>query len=326
MLDEFTRIARFFKPLASGYGGALGLGDDAALVSVPEGHELVVTADAMVEGVHFLMNQSPESIARRLLRSNLSDLAAMGAVPHAYMLVTSLPQHVAGVWLEAFTRALHEDQHLFSCHLIGGDSVSTKGPITLSITALGLVPVGAALRRTIKKPLAHAASFDLYVTGTIGDSALGLQLVLDKKVGGLDSADEEYLKQRHLAPTPRLKEGIFLREHALAAIDISDGLVADCEHIAEQSGLEIIINAADIPLSPAAQKALAADPALLETVLTGGEDYELAFVAEPGDAAMLKQNGFTKIGRVQHGVAGACTVLDKKNQPVRFTRKGWQHF
>ncbi|HEY0836771.1 MAG TPA: thiamine-phosphate kinase, partial [Azospirillum sp.] len=181
-LGEFGRIARYFKPLAAGFAGARGLADDAAVFGVPAGLELVVTVDAMVAGVHFLPDDPPEDVAAKLLRVNLSDLAAMGAEPYAYTLVTALPKDLPEDWLAGFARGLGADQRTYGIHLAGGDSVSTAGPITLSVTAMGLVPAGRALPRRSER-----RGDAVFVTGSIGDAALGLQIAL----GRLDVADAD---------------------------------------------------------------------------------------------------------------------------------------
>jgi thiamine-monophosphate kinase len=332
MIHEFQIIERYFKPLAEGFAGALGLGDDAAVLQIPPDAETVVTTDAMVEGTHFLLTDTPESVAWRLLRSNVSDLAAMGATPLAYTLVTSFPETITEEWISRFAAALHQDQKLFSCHLMGGDTVRTKGPLHLSITMLGLVQRGQAMKRKIKRPITPPENFDIYVSGTIGDSALGLKLTLGEKIFGLDAEDEAFLIERHYKPSPRPELGRGIRTFALAAIDVSDGLVADVGHIAKASGVQAVIESAKVPLSPAAKKAVTGTPGLLETILTGGEDYELVFINDPRETGMLniaaaKLNvPLTKIGHLQLANPGAVQVLDAENRPLILKQKGWQHF
>lgn len=329
MLGEFARIARFFRPLSLGFAGAWGLRDDAACCTPPPGMDLLVTTDAMVAGVHFLADDPPQTIARRLLRSNWSDLAAMGASPFAYTLVTALPLAISDAWLAAFAQALAEDQQRFGGHLVGGDSVQSPHGLSFSITALGLVPAGQALRRTVSKGL---PAYAIYVSGTIGDATLGLALRLGEKSLGLAPEDEAFLLARHTAPTPRLALGAALRGVALAAIDISDGLLADIGHIATESGLEAVLFANAIPLSPPAQKYLAANPAALPDLVSGGEDYELAFVIDPAAADLLaqavQQSGekVTKIGVLQQGTPGAVRLLDAQHQPIPLQKTGWTHF
>lgn len=243
-LGEFARIARHFRPLAAGFPGALDLTDDAALVRLPPGMEQVVTTDAMVEGVHFLRDDPPEDIAAKLLRVNLSDLAAMGAEPAGYTLMTALPGWVSESWLERFAAALESDQRQYGIHLIGGDSVATPGPLLLSVTALGQLPAGTALMRS------GAAPGDLVVvSGSIGDAALGLGIAL-KNLEIDDPVQRDYLLRRLRRPEPRLELGRSLRGLASAAVDISDGLIAVLGHIGETSGLSASLNSVCLPFSP----------------------------------------------------------------------------
>ncbi len=328
---EFDRIATYFKPLAAGFAGAFQLGDDAAAFNIPEGQELITTADAMVEGTHFLVGASAESVAWRALRSNISDLAAMGATPLAYMLCIGLPERAGEEWLAEFSQALAQDQKEFNCQLIGGDTVGTKGPIFLSITAFGLAPAGAAIRRRIKTPLGPNEKLDVYVSGSIGDSWAGLT-ALQQKTEWADDAARKFFMQRHLKPSPRVALGLALREFALAAVDISDGLVADVGHIAEQSSAAVTLEASAIPFSPAMERAIAHKPELLTNAITGGEDYELAFVARPEDAARIKELSkkltlrLTRIGALHAGKAGNVAVIDAKGQQLQLIQGGWNHF
>lgn len=314
-LDEFGRIARFFAPLAAGFPGALGLTDDAALVAPGEGRELVVTTDALVADVHFRSQDPPDLIARKALRVNLSDLAAMGAVPICYTLATILPDTCGEEWLAAFVRGLAADQAEFKIALAGGDSVRTPGPATLSITAIGAVETGRALRRSGARP-----GDRVYVSGTIGDGALGLAVL----AGGLPDDDFGTLAGRYLLPQPRLGLGRALIGRASAALDVSDGLVADLGHVAETSGVRIVIEAERVPLSPAARAARAADPRLMETILTGGDDYELAFTSPEALPEAIAGVSIACIGRVEAGTGVA--VLDREDRPVTLSAGGYQHF
>jgi len=323
-LGEFGRIDRFFKPLAAGFAGARGLADDAAVFGVPDGQELVVTVDAMVAGIHFLPDDLPGDIAAKLLRVNLSDLAAMGAEPYAYTLVTSLPRALGEDWLAAFAAGLGEDQKRFGIQLAGGDSVSTSGPITLSVTAFGLVPRGQALPRRSER-----VGDPVFVTGTIGDAALGLQVVLGALQGQEgDGRGMAAQVARLRRPDPRVTVGPRLRGLAVSCIDVSDGLVADLGHLVEESGCAAVLHAARVPV-PAA---VGGDPARLALALTGGDDYELLFTA-PEDArgalaALAAQTGvaITEIGRTVAGPAGRVEVLDSQGAPLALERRGWDHF
>src|SRR5215472_2578795 len=224
-IGEFERIARFFAPLAA--PGALGLTDDVAVIDGPDGEEYVLTTDAIVEGVHFLKDDPPDLVARKLLRVNLSDLAGKGARPIGYLLTTALPKRCGEDWLAAFAAGLAADQATYGIGLLGGDSTATSGPVTLSVTAIGSVARGAGVLRGTARP------GDLvFVSGTLGDAALGLR-VLRGELSGLDAADRDFLVDRYRLPQPRLELGRRLVGLAQAMTDISDGLVADLGHICE---------------------------------------------------------------------------------------------
>ena len=320
-LGEFGRIARFFAPLASGAPGALGLTDDAALVDCPPGERLVVTVDAMVEGVHFLADDPPELVARKLVRVNLSDLAAMAARPVGYFLTTALPKFRGDDWLAGFAAGLAQDQAEFGITLLGGDSVSTPGPVSLTLTALGRVPAGAEVRRGGARP------GDLvFVSGTVGDGALGLEAAQGKLDGLLEPADVAYLADRYRLPRPRVGLGPRLSGLASAMMDVSDGLVGDLGHICEVSGVAGVIEVGRVPLSSAA----ALLPNRLETILTGGDDYELLFTAPPErqDAVMAAADAagvaVTAIGRIEAGQG--VRALDMAGHEIALAGVGWRHF
>ncbi|MFN8927640.1 MAG: thiamine-phosphate kinase, partial [Rhodospirillales bacterium] len=250
-LGEFGRIARLLRPLAAGFPGALALTDDAAVFAPPPGRDLVVTTDAMVEGVHYLPDDPPGDVAAKLLRVNLSDLAAMGADPLAYTLTTALPRSVDDGWLAAFAAGLAADQVRFGIALMGGDSVSVPGVPVLSVTAVGTVPAGRAVRRGGAR-----AGDAIAVTGTIGDAAFGLAVRLGRLV--VPDDDARTLLERLRRPVPRTAFAAALREGATAAADVSDGLVADAGHLARASGLAIEIDAAAVTLSAAVRRLVAA--------------------------------------------------------------------
>ncbi len=322
---EFELIARYFAPLAAAAPGALGLLDDAALVEVAPGHRLVATADAVVSGVHFLPDDPPDLVARKALRVNLSDLAAMGARPLGYLLVTAFSGQDEA-WLAAFAAGLEADQRAFGIALLGGDTVATPGPLTIAVTALGEVAAGRELRRSRARP------GDLVlVTGTLGDGALGLK-ALRGALPMLDEAQRAALARRYHLPEPRLAFGRAVAERGLAAcgMDVSDGLVADLGHICDASGVGAEVDLARLPLSPAAAAAVAADSALRAAVCTGGDDYELLLTAAPEGAAALQaaaaEEGLllTPIGRI---VAGAGVHLrDEDGREIEFNSGGYRHF
>jgi thiamine-monophosphate kinase len=326
---EFELIARYFAPLARGFPGAFGLLDDAAVIAPPPGHELVAKTDAIVGGVHFLDGDPPDLIARKALRVNLSDLAAKGAVPRAYMLDLMLPKTVTEEWIAAFARGLAEDQNEYGVHLIGGDTDSTPGPVTIAIMAFGDVATGRMLRRG-----GACAGDTVFVTGTIGDAALGLT-VLRGKSAHLDTKAANFLVDRYRLPRPRVTLGPRLIGLASAALDVSDGLLADLRHLCEVSELAAVIEAPRVPLSTAVRAALATNAGHMTTVLTGGDDYEILFTAPPAafnELTELSQKldvPITAIGRMQSPSTGEktrITVLDESGEPVIFDRGGWTHF
>ncbi len=278
---EQSLIDGIFAPLSAGAPGAFGLKDDAAVLTPREGHEFVITTDAGVAGVHFLGDEPAGLIARKMLRVNLSDLAAKGADPVAYFLAIALPEDVTEAWLRQFAGGLHKDQNGFGCMLHGGDTVRTPGPLTVSITALGEVPAGAMVTRAGARRGDH-----VYVSGTIGDAALGLALARDgargrQWAGAIDGKDREYLLERYRLPSPRVRLAPVLRELASAAIDISDGLAGDLAQLCRASNVATDIALGDLALSPAAARALAAEPSIVETLLTGGDDYEVLCAVPP---------------------------------------------
>ncbi|WP_035178741.1 thiamine-phosphate kinase [Acidocella facilis] len=310
-MDEFSRIETFFAPLAAEAG--LSLKDDAAILAPPKGRELVFTVDQMLETVHFFSDDDPALIARKLLRRNLSDLAAMGAVPLGYLLTTALPKRVDEAWLEAFAKGLGQDQAEFGIGLLGGDSSSTRTDIALSATLIGHVAPGQALRRSGAR-----AGDEIFVTGTIGDAMLGLEVRRGKLADPTG-----FLRRRSELPDPRV--GLALAGIVNAAIDISDGLVQDLGHLCRAGGLRAVINAQQVPASA---EAAALGDAVLEQRLTGGDDYELLLAVAPENEAALRAAcgavPVTRIGSFQPGEG--VVVLDADGEPMALSGAGWKHF
>ena len=329
MPGEFALIARYFAPLAQDFPGAAGLRDDVAVIAPAEGCELVLKSDAIVAGVDFPPDEAAGLVARKALRVNLSDLAAKGARPRAYMLDLILPDSVRESWIAAFAAGLARDQAEYGVHLIGGDMSSTAGPIVIAVTAIGEAPAGNIVRR------GGARDGDaVFLTGTIGDSALGLA-VLQQRLQAPDDAMAAFLIDRYRLPRPRVAFGPLLIGIATAAIDVSDGLVADLHHLGEVGRLDAVLEAARLPLSAAARAMVAADPGLLATILTGGDDYEILFAAPPtraGEIAALAAAlglPLTAIGRLAKPAAGAAprvTVIDEAGRPLALRAEGWSHF
>ncbi|HEU0070488.1 MAG TPA: thiamine-phosphate kinase [Alphaproteobacteria bacterium] len=323
---EFDLIARYFAPIAAAFPGALGLKDDVALFDPPAGSRLVVTADAMVAGVHFLADDPPDLIARKLMRVNLSDLAAKGATPYACLLTLSLPKGTDEGWVAAFAKGLAMDAAEYRFPLAGGDTTSTPGPLCLSLTAVGLMAEGRApLLRSGAK-----AGDAVFVTGTIGDAHLGLA-VQQGEFAGLAADHRAALIERYRLPQPRVAFGQALAgiSGVHAAADVSDGLIADLGHICAASNLSAIVEAARIPHSAAAQAALEIG-ASGERLLTGGDDYEIVFTAAPeaeaAIAAAAKQFNVkaTPIGRTAAGQG--VTAIDAIGNAISLLQKGYRHF
>ena len=321
---EFALIARHFRGLAG--EGALGLLDDAALLAPPPGRQLVLAADAMVEGVHYLPDDPPDTIGRKLLRVNLSDLAAMGADPLAYLMTLAIARGTPPAWLEGFAAGLAEDQRAFGLRVLGGDTVSTPGPACLSLTILGTVPPGEALRRA-----AARAGDDLWVSGTVGDGALGLAVLQGRAPADAGG----HLARRYRLPEPRLALGAALRGVARAAMDVSDGLAQDLGHLCRAGGVGAVLDLAALPLSPAAAAIVAADRGWLPRLAAGGDDYELLFAADPADsgrveaAARASGTAATRIGRFTDGPP-EVTVLAPDGRAATLPQEsgswGWSHF
>ncbi|GGC57744.1 thiamine-monophosphate kinase [Siccirubricoccus deserti] len=317
---EFALIARHFRRLAG--PAALDLKDDAAVLDPPPGRQLVLAADAMVAGVHFLAEDPPETIGRKLLRVNLSDLAAMGATPLGYLMTTALPPGTSDAWLGRFVDGLAADQAAFGLSVLGGDTVSIPGPMTLSLTILGSVAPGAALRRQGARP-----GDALWVSGTLGDGALGLRVLQGKLPG--DAAG--HLARRYRLPEPRLALGSALAGVARATMDVSDGLVQDLGHLCRAGGCGAVLKADSVPLSPAARALVEADPALLPLLLTGGDDYELLFAAPAtAEAEILARAAAAGVAVTLIGgfVAGPpeVQVRGPDGAPMTLPAGGWSHF
>jgi thiamine-monophosphate kinase len=325
---EDRLIARYFRPLATD-PGARALIDDAATFPPPAGADIVLTTDALVGGVHFFTDDPPDTIAKKALRVNLSDLAAKGSKPAAFLLSLALPQAISEDWLEAFARGLGADAQAYGCALLGGDTVRTTGPVTISITAFGTLPRDTMVRR------GGAGPGDLVVvTGTIGDAALGLLVRRDPDTAErwqLDPRQRDHLIDRYLLPQPRNAIAEALRQHASAAMDVSDGLAGDLGKLCAASNAAADIEVARVPLSDAARSALASDPSLVETAFTGGDDYEVVATVPAGarDALMAAAKAagvaLTEIGIIRADGPGV-RFLDHGGKPLLFKKPSFSHF
>lgn len=317
-MGEFELIARCFRPLTGGDPDAFDLENDAALYSPGAGQRIVTTLDTMVAGVHFLPSDPPGDIAKKLLRVNLSDLNAMGASPARYLLSLSLPEGLGEDWVAAFAQGLAEDQARYGLTLLGGDTTRTPGPLSLSLTAIGTLPERA---RPHGRTSAEAGDL-VCVTGTLGDAAAGLLMLQ----GALSHPDRARFVDAYRLPEPPMAAGPALLGIASAALDISDGLLADLAHIAEGSGLEGVVRAPDVPLSGAFEDLVADDPDLLMLALAGGDDYQLLFTLPPDrlPVAMEAVGDFTVVGEMRKGKG--VTALNAAGLPLEISTRGWTHF
>ena len=323
---EDRLIARYFRPLATA-AGAFGLIDDAAALTPPPGCDLVLTTDGVIAGVHFFPDDPPEMVSRKVLRMNLSDLAAKGARPLGFLLSVALPAGFGEAWLGAFAAGLAEDAARYGCPLYGGDTDHTPGPISVSIFAFGAVPQGKMVHRSTAR-----SGECIVVTGTIGDSAIGLKLRRDRTLGrrwGLAAAAAAELEHRYLLPRPRNALADAILQYASAAIDVSDGVAGDLAKLCRASSVAADIDVARVPLSDTARAAIAAEPALLETALTGGDDYEIVLTLAPQKLrafrAVAEAAGVatTEIGRTRAG-EGVRFLRDGK--ALTFTCASYSHF
>jgi thiamine-monophosphate kinase len=325
-------IVELLTPLTEGDPGAFGLKDDCALLTPEPGTELVLKTDPIAEGVHFLPGEAPEDIAWKALAVNVSDLAAKGATPIGYLMALSFPETPSRRWLTAFAAGLMQAQGRFGCHLLGGDTDRRPGPLTVSITAIGSVPQGQMVRRTTAQ-----AGCALLVSGTIGDAALGLALAKDPALAaawGLSEAEAAHLIGRYRRPQPRLALSPLLRQYAVAAMDLSDGLVKDLDRMLRSSGVAGSLSAVDVPLSAAARKVVASAPDTsdrhLAHLITAGDDYEVlaavpaARAAEFRSAAAAAAVPVAEIGRLSRGAG--LLVEGTGGKPLPLDRTGWDHF
>ncbi len=329
--DEIPRtgeerlIARHFQPIAT-HPGAMALSDDAACLTPPPGCDLVLKADAIVGGVHFLPDAPPADVARKALRVNLSDLAAKGARPLGFLLSLALPRDLPDAWLAGFAAGLRADAEEYGCPLFGGDTDGTPGPVVVSVAMFGSLPSGTMVHR------AGASAGDLvFVSGTIGDATLGLALALGEGEGWpIDADDRAFLLGRHHLPRPRSALADAIRAHASASIDVSDGLVGDLAKLCRTSGVAARVEAANVPTSDAARRVLAADAGALERMLTGGEDFEIVCTVPPAharafrNAARIAGVEVGEIGRIEPGAG--VQFLSADGRRLSFREASFSHF
>jgi thiamine-monophosphate kinase len=327
--SEHELIAAYFAPLAG--PGAFGLRDDAALLAEKPGHDIVATTDLLVAGVHFFPNDPPGAIARKALRVNLSDLAAKGAEPLGFLLCLALPEDWTEAWLAGFSQGLGEDAAAYKCPLFGGDTVKSLGATAISIAAFGAVPADSMIMRG-----GVEAGDRIYVSGTIGDAGLGLKFRQNAAhdaawIGSLGAQETAHLAGRYLLPQPRLALRKALHAYAHAAVDISDGFAGDLAKMLGLTGMTAEVLIADVPLSTAAQTALRASPLLAETILTGGDDYEILCAVPEAHCASFEAEA-AAAGVLVTPVAVAAAgdrppaFKDKQGKTLAFARPSFQHF
>ena len=322
-MKEFQKIKKFFSPLSKRSINGTSLDNDAALFELSSLKNLVVTTDTLVEKIHFGTTDNPYLIAKKLMRVNLSDLAAMGSSPLAYLLNLTLPAKVTDRWLDRFSLGLSEDQKKYNIFLAGGDTVATTGPIVLSLTAFGSNQKGLYHKRSGAK----AGDF-IFVSGTVGDSALGLISIKKKLV--MPKKNKEYLMQKYFLPEPRIALGEGLLSIASSAIDVSDGLAQDINHICVNSGIGAELFFSKLPISSSAKILLKKYPKLQEKLLNGGDDYEIVFTANSKFEQRIKilskktRTKITKIGLTTK--AKHLKILDDQNNEIKIKRLGYQHF
>lgn len=329
--DEGALIAELFAPLTNGLPGACDLKDDAAWLSPPPGHDIVVSTDGLIEGVHFVSGANPADVGWKALAVNVSDLVAKGAAPLVYLMNIALPAdrspRATADWLRGFAGGLSQAQSAFGCVLTGGDTDRTPGPLSVTITALGSLPAGTMTTRKGARP-----GDVVCVCGDIGDAHLGLRLELEpalRDVWQLSATEAGHLKAQFHRPTPPFRLAGAIAQYASAAMDISDGFVADLSKLVNASCCAAEINAAKVPVSAPAAKVLATGSVSIADLMTGGEDYTiLATFPEQGLDAVAEEAArlgyrLTAIGRIAPG--GGLVVLGDDGLPMQFARGGWDH-
>ena len=330
VVGEEAIIQGFLAPLAVGYPGAFGLRDDCAAITPTPGHDLIVKTDPIAEGVHFSADDRPEDIGWKALAVNVSDLAAKGATPRAYLMALSFPEAPSSDWMQRFAHGLGEAQAAFGMYLIGGDTDRRPGPITVSITVFGEVPTGAMVQRGSAK-----AGDLVYVSSTLGSAAIGLAVRRDPGLAaawGLDDAERAEVLGRLYRPEPRLQLAGPLRAYASAAMDLSDGLAKDLDRMCRASGCGALVRLADMPMSPGVARVVAADPARWTAVVASGDDYEMLATVPPADATAFERAVRAAAPRLSMScigamVAGSSVVIAQTDgRPLLLDRTGWEHF
>ncbi len=320
--SERSLIETILAPLSRNCPGAFGLGDDAALISPRSGYELVITKDALVAGVHFFPDDKPELVAAKALRVNLSDLYAKGAEPTCYLLSLFLPAIMSEDWLRAFADGLEAEQEKYSICLLGGDTVRTPGPFSLSVTMTGEMPEGKMVHRSGARPGDH-----IFVSGPIGDAALGLR-VIRGELKVTEKKDADYLKRNYLLPDPDPELITSVRDFASAAMDISDGLAGDLTLLCAASRVTAQIEVDAIPLSSAVRHVVENRPERITAILTGGDDYKILCTIAPhhADAFIASCGGkMFRIGKIEAGQS-SVKFIGRDGQNLSLNALSYRHF
>jgi thiamine-monophosphate kinase len=321
--SEFELIEKYFKPLAPRGEPAYALSNDGAIFTPSMGKKTVYTVDTLVSGIHFFENDNPEIIAKKALRVNLSDLAAMAAKPAGYLLSIALPKELNSLetWIKNFARGLAEDQAKFNIQLWGGDTVSTTGPITISITAIGEIDPDTIISRSGAKIGDH-----IYVSGTLGDAAAGLRLIRE----GNSNSESQFLIERYNLPLPRLELSEKIVSIATSMMDISDGLMGDISHICRHSQVGAAIEQKKIPISIPFGNLLATKTDYSDLSWCGGDDYELLFTTDKKNDQLIRKISdeccvkLTSIGKITDG--HIVKLLDDEGKEITTDQKGFRHF
>jgi thiamine-monophosphate kinase len=332
-LTSEAELIALLAPLTAGAPGAFGLKDDCARLTPAAGYDLVLKIDPIRAGVHFFPDDPPEDIAWKALAVNVSDLAAKGAEPVAYLMALSFPEPPTRSWMTRFAAGLKHAQETFGCTLIGGDTDRAPGPLSIAITVIGQVPTGQMVRRDTAK-----AGDAIYISGTLGDSGLGLRLHAEAREGRRDLRDRwgivehqaEMLIERYLRPAPRTQLAGFIRQHASASMDISDGLVKDLERMCRASGVGAEVDTALIDFSVPAAYVLTREPTAFSTIISAGDDYEiLAAIPQNQIKAVSGKNRHlpVRLQRIGTFTTGSgVTVKRADGTIIPFDRTGWDHF
>ena len=332
-LTSEADLIALLAPLTTGAPGAFGLRDDCAKLTPRAGFDLVLKTDPVRAGVHFFADDLPEAIAWKALAVNVSDLAAKGAQPLAYLMALSFPEAPTRAWMQAFARGLSAAQAAFGCHLIGGDTDRAQGPLSIGMTVIGEVPAGTMVRRDTAR-----AGDAIYVSGSLGDAGIGLQLHREAREGrsdlrqrwGLTDYQTGYFIDRYLRPQPRIDHAATVRAHASASMDVSDGLVKDLERMCKASGVGAVIDSDMIQWSSPMVLVIRQQPELFSTILSAGDDYEILATVGAADVAAFSADatrlpdGAHRIGTIVEGAG--VRVLRADGSEIVFNRKGWDHF